>query len=580
MQDEIRKQEEAQAVPTGAHFAENGAAESAAEFVLNRPEESMPRNPFADEMPVFEFLTMPEEGLAALCEEFLPAMRLADLRFCREQYRREGRVATYGELRMLEALIAERRRSADRYVMSRIRIGDGTVAATYEDMMAKCRALYPNRQTPFTVAETAQVSGAYMNMIGRGSDRFVKAEPASPTLLPGTAFLLLVPGSAEEEGAYEGNLAELLTNPEIAPLYTGRYRVSRYGILGTLASLGKGIFADFSLLPRAEGEPLRLRDLVVAHGGRLMLSATRENAAWLCRYAERYALKAIYFAKVTETGRWRTSREISPATDLSIPFLLALLNGMDMSEVSLPEENFRAVCPHTCLTGDGASAKTGHAVTLLASPEENCFSAAVNLGLEAVIRLVCRGVDRRAIGFTMSYAFPRYGVSELEMGKNLSTILGAYRVMMELAAPECDSSVDYIGGSRRLACTAYTPHGGSAIPERAVETGTKIGYLSFCRNENGVPDFESFRQMCDHFHAWCAEGKIRSARGVSGDLLSAMADMASERVSITVSADAEAYRGCYCQGILFEFDGIDGISELGYGSAVAPAEQSEATEGL
>ena len=543
--------------------AENTAAADSHDFLWNTPEEK-PVDPFGDTVPVPGFLTLPEEGLAALCREWFPAMRTADLRFCREYYRRESRVATYGELRMLEALVAERRAGADGYVMSRIRIADETVAATYEDMMTKCRALYPERKTPFTVAEMAQISGAYMHRIGRGDDRFARVETAPPTLLPGTAFLLLTPASEGESGAYEEHLADFLTSDEIAPLYAGTHRVMRYGILGTLASLGNGVFADVSLLPREEGASLCLCDLVRAHRGRMMLSATRANAAWLCRYAERYGLRATYFAKVTETGRWRTSREVSPSIDLSCSFLQALLRGMDLSEVALPGEELRAVCGHTPLAGSThAPAQARYAVTLFATPEENCFSAAMNLALDAVLRLVSRGVDRRLIGLSLSYGFPRYETSEQEMGKNLSTILGAYRVTMELAAPEFESSVDYIRGGRRLLCTAYTSYRGNAIPGQVTGVGGRIGYLSFRRTEAGVPDFESFRQMCDLFGTWCAEGKVLSACGVTGDALSAMEDLQREGLRIERGADAGSYQGVFCQGILFEHTGIPGVPELG-----------------
>ena len=527
-------------------------------------------DPFGETAPAQGFLALSEEGLLAFGEAHLTGMHLADMRFCQAYYRREGRTPTYGELRMLEALIEERRRSAEGYVMSRIRIADDTVAATYEDMVAKCRVLFPNRNTPLTVADMAMVSGAYMNRIGRGGEAFSRKEEQTPALPTGTAFVLLMP--AEENGAYEQGLADMLTNPEIAPLYGGKHRVNRYGILGTLALLGNGVFADLRLLSQTDTEPIRLSDLVTEHHGRMMLSATRENAAWLCRYAERYGLRATYFAKLTETGRWRTSREASVAVDVDISFLCSLLHGMDLGELALPQEDFGAPYTHTRLMGGvRAPMSARRAVALLATAEENCFSAAVGLMLDATLHLVCRGVDRRSVGFSLSYGLPRYANGETEMGKNLSLILGAYRVTVELAAPEFESAVEYIGGGRRLACTAYTPSVGKNIPDRVTRAGSRVGYLTFRRNEAGVPDFEDFRQTCDRFIAWCERGIVLSARAVTGDAPSAASELASEGLCVEWKADTD-FR---LSGILFEYDGkcsLEGALEVGRTVAVSSGE--------
>lgn len=518
--------------------------------------------------PIADFGKFSDAALTALTTEIFGDMTLSDLRFCRDWYRQEQKTVTYGELGMLEALIAARRRSARNRAITRVCIRDRSLAQTYEDLLQKRRVLTSDLPPFLRLSEAADLAPRYMEMIGRGGERRHSAGSELPCLPSGTAFVLLTSCDGADRQIYEKRVGALLEDREISSWYRGWCRVDQYGILGTLAERCQGVFADTERLPQTGEKAFSLRDLVLSYQGCLIVYTTKDGAMWLNRYAERYSLQATYFAKATETGRWRTSRDHTPHTDIKISFLRALMHATDPSEAVLPTETMQYDASRI-MQGENLPVPNvaRYAVTRAAWAEENCFSHAVNSVLDAVIALVSQGVDRRAVGLSLSYELPEYAADAEEMGKDLALILGAYRVSMELAAPQYTSSLQFMGDERRIVCTAYSPAQPLPYAVRMVAEGNKIYWLSFAREANGMPNFESFRNMCDRFCALKEEGKVLLARPVAGDMTSVLQEMAVDRILLP-GKDASLCTSDGCQGILFACRTGEDLPEIGVAGAL------------
>ncbi len=531
------------------------------------------------------FHTSSEEEMKAFSADYTPSMNLSDFRFCQTQYRKDRRAPSFAELALLNGIVKERKSLADHRVISQVRIAVPAVADTYRDLSKKMVLLQPKRKHSPTLSELSLISGSYMRRIGRDEQTFEENElpfqwlcADGGTIFPnesqteepfvltaGVALVLLTPAE-DAEGSYEENISRFLAAPQIRPLYSRSLSVAQFGLLGSFVRHCQGILMDPEFLPLAEEEPFTIPHLISAYRGRTLLATTRENTAWLKEYAPQFGLSCTYFAKSTQTGRIRGPKELRPLLDFSIPFLKGLIDGQESATAFVGEENLRIACEHTSLSlkaDDGSSiclgegevtARKGLLFAPVLSPAgENCFSAALNTVTDSILRLVCRGIDRRSLGLSLTYSIPRLGMTEEEHGKNLGLILGAYRVAMELALPEEGTRVIYTDGERRVLCTAYAPTPQKKIPTRFVREGSPICYLSFQRTEDGLPRFESLRQMCDCFSELCAKGAILSARAVSGNPIATMRNMAKNG-TFAVTEKAEEFSAYFCQGILFELD--------------------------
>lgn len=527
--------------------------------------------------------------------EYLPRMNPSDRAFCQEAYRKKGRVPTEAEWRLLDGIVALRHGMAEAQAPAPLTAENKAPIETYRDLCAKLRVLEPHRVSPPTLSEAAAVAGAYLASIGRSArtQGGVGSEPAprlltakgeavslsltdTPTLRehihslpPETALLLL---TAEGASSYEDAVGELLSSPELSLLSPATLRVGEFGLLGTLSYLS-GIYADLSTLaPKEEIEPA---ELLLGFRGARILTATREQIPFLYDLSVRYGLRAVYFAKVTASGQWRARRSETSIIEMELSFLRRLMNGKERAAAKIPKERLRAVRRELPLyrsqEGQTEPLESGSYLTrdrLIFAPaasvgEQNPFGTAISTAIDALLCAVSAGVDRRALAFSFTYRLPRYETAEDALGKDLALILGAYRLCLELAAPEGGSSVDFCEGERALFCTAYGIPKQTPLPRFCLGGGTKLYYLSFRRDESGMPEFEDLRRACDTFHALYADGRVRSARSVAGILPEAARRMAGER-PLSPTEAMSAYGDGFCQGILFEAEEILGLPILAF----------------
>ncbi|MBQ9085565.1 MAG: hypothetical protein IJY47_00085 [Clostridia bacterium] len=478
------------------------------------------------------------EDFAALRKEVTPSMNEDDLRFCRDYFQSVKRVPYYGELRLLNRLVAKRREKADGTRVEALRCADEEIASTYRDLLAKLHVLFPQQKVSPSLSDIAQVSGTYLRMIGRGSPFFLPADgtPSRPSEEENpqevrAAFVLLYP--KENKDHYFDEIHALLTRDELRDVSPRRMPISEYGLLGTLARLPGGILANTELLPRKEDESL-FSILGDAYVGYELWNVPRDFAPKLCRLATEYDLIAVYFARTTENGEFVIHHTGTSPYCLSLTFARALMNRRYSAHALVTKEDFTAgsMIPTTkiCDSIKRLSASELPSMDLLTtlwerSAPSNCFSLGMNTCLDALLRLVSHGINRRAIGFSLTYSLPAHVSNEAELGQDLALLLGTYRVSLEFAAPESASLLQYEtheGNFRRLSCLAYASRPERLLTSAGGKPSDRVYFLALCPTPQGIPDFAELRRTCDRFTALWEEGKIHSAQSVSGSLSEAL----------------------------------------------------------
>ena len=180
----------------------------------------------------------------------------------------------------------------------------------------------------------------------------------------------------------------------------------------------------------------------------------------------------------------------------------------------------------------------------------NYFLAAINKTIDAVLSFITYGYDRQLISLYLKYNFPKDADSKT-LGNCLAMILGAYRVTCEL----CITDVSRISftSSENLSLSAYpfVKKEKAYMPSKLNANGSKLYLLSFSRLENGMPDFKSFRSMCDLYHIFSSHGEIKSALSINGNLRDAISKAEGAFRFIPSEKGAEMLNESFC-GILFE----------------------------
>ena len=194
-------------------------------------------------------------------------------------------------------------------------------------------------------------------------------------------------------------------------------------------------------------------------------------------------------------------------------------------------------------------------------PRENAFAEAVNGLTDALLTLVSHGIDRRTVCSAVAYEFPRHGVSEKELGENLALILGVYRVGVELVLREGMTDVNYTD-RRCLLATLYAEEPRRLIENKFTKEGSHITLLSLGSGSDGLVNFSDVRSLCDRFIELCKEGKVYSARAVTGDLSAALRDMSNELTAELADGGKPLIR-VNCRGILFETDADTDLNLIG-----------------
>ncbi len=535
---------------------------------------------------VTQFATMDRDNLASMAEDLNLAMSLTDLRFCQHYFAKvEQRDPTLDEIYFLDAIVRERKLSAYSYLYANVSATDGNAAQTYRDLNEKKASLAPAFSAPLAPKDVLPITATYLRKIGGitqsvlalESNRRHDVKNAQP-IPPETAIMLLLPedGSASAT-AYEWQVQSFTTAPTIATCIRRLLQTDHCGIACTLANKTTGIFADLSRFAGEDGKMPELSCLADDYIGRYLLFCGRDATEMLAERAPEFGLRAIYFAKVTLTGRFALRRDFNPHLMMDLGFLRALAGGLQDGSALVKKEELQLPTPHLPLEESDSVAVQNltrdlpklRFSTVKVSLEASPFSHALNAALDAVIGAVCAGANRRNLTLLTQFEFPIRGISPESLGDDLSAMLGVYRACIELSLlPQGYQNAS--GNDFSLLCLAA---GTEFISERAKPADTlasnSLYFLPVLRRQDGMPDFDHFRRMCDYVYHLYREKKIYQAYPVSGELSARLTAIAGGR-QFTLTSEGERLAPYFNQGILLEGKDLTDLSIVAYMEAAVP----------
>ena len=208
-----------------------------------------------------------------------------------------------------------------------------------------------------------------------------------------------------------------------------------------------------------------------------------------------------------------------------------------------PEKVMAAKVPTGGVTNTGTLMSYGFNPYL---SEKSPFHGAMYAVMESLARLVCAGGDNTQAKLTFQEYFEKLGRDENKWGKPLSALLGALKAQKEM-------KVAAIGGKDSMSGTfndisvpptlvsfAVVPFDTRKVVSGELKkAGDKLVLLQTKYDENGMPDFDTFRKTLAKLHELTEQGRMTAAYTLdAGGLAVTIAKMAFGN-SLGVKLDTE-----------------------------------------
>ena len=410
-------------------------------------------------------------------------MSLSDLAFCRDHYARRGRNdVSLSEIYLLDELVKASRGMLRSASVTELLTDNSDIRETYSDLYEKHRYLRGDSPLPLSIEAAAGTCFEYLCKIGAYNRQERNIPPCAEeklslnmsSIAQNTAFVMLTP--TEENLDYLPSALEFIAEAEDAIICARE--IDMCGIASALADMADGVYADLSAIPQMPSV-FELSHLITECHGAIVVATKKELLPELIAIAEGFGLSLAYFAKAvssdTLTVRYTSGRMISVDTAL---------------RSSLQAERFE-----------------------LCGEVSEYFYRAVNTTISAILSAVCLGSDRSQIRLNTRYLFPS-ALTPLTCSCALATVLGAYRVMCELCLPDIPKIKYRNDDETYFDATAYISIGRSDIPREFSAERSYVYLLSFDRTESGLPNFSSFRSMCDFYRTCVITSRVISAKAI------------------------------------------------------------------
>ena len=207
----------------------------------------------------------------------------------------------------------------------------------------------------------------------------------------------------------------------------------------------------------------------------------------------------------------------------------------------------------------------------------NPFMGAVYAVVDSVAKAVCAGADYKDIYLTFQEYFEKLGTDPKRWGKPLAALLGGYYVQEKLSLAAIGGK-DSMSGSFNdidvpptLTSFAVAPLDASrAVSSEFKNENNLVFWLRPKYDENGLPDFDSLKQLYDMLYMMMSDtkiGLIKSAYAVGfGGVMEAVCKMAMGNklgFEFTDCCDKSELFKAWYGSIIIEVDGVKATGSLG-----------------
>lgn len=481
-----------------------------------------------------------KDQLAELRNELSLNVSLQTLSFCSQYYKNQNRDPFVDELKTLDALSITLEQDLDSITPTELLTNDEFAAETYADLLQKRKALHPNATYPCTLREAARLASAYLFRAGKSKpsrcaamvpehlshSRYLVGDsvftahnsPFRLRILPystaeasvGDVFLLTSPEKGQTQLQFEKAMESLLQSDKLRPYLKGVYTVPKGGILPLLLECVNGLRISLSSFSKL-GIPMPMTVLTNQFASSKVLRVTPGRLSALLRSLSAEGILTFAFAEVTNDANYTFYRGNDEPFSLHTQFLRMLFHYRSVSakladefSVSPSKINHRVVteanCKYLSLNVPNSETVKIHDVlsaAASATAKQAHYKTALYTVLCPILSLCATGTNYSDQLLSIGIDFPSVTTDPLTVGAMLSSILGIYRAQTELGIPAQAISIHNEGNISSPTVTAFATAAGDPISGELTQKNSKVYCLSPRMYENGLPDFNSLREMMD-----------------------------------------------------------------------------------
>ena len=374
----------------------------------------------------------------------------------------------------------------------------------------------------------------------------------------------------------ERKIQRLFRNPEVTTLIKKSNDFGAGGVSVAIGEIADSLEIDLDILP-LKYEGLNGTELAISESQeRIAVVVDAKDKDQFIHFCERENIKAVEVAKVTDSGRMQMFWKGTKIVDLSREFLnsngcaksqnaeISHLQKLENQPEIFNEENLIRILSdkntasqkgllemfdssvgattvamplggkHQITEMEGSvqtlpvlNAKNVETVSLAAwgfdaeTSSQNSLIGAADAVVESVAKIVAMGGDYRKIRLSFQEYFEKLGQNPEKWGKPLASLLGAYDAQMNFGLAA-------IGGKDSMSGTYQNLNVPPTLISFACADGQKkhiispefkqaennIYHFYHQNKENGLPDYETLKEVFDFVHQQIKAGNIVSVKTV------------------------------------------------------------------
>lgn len=374
----------------------------------------------------------------------------------------------------------------------------------------------------------------------------------------------------------ERKIQRLFRNPEVTTLIKKSNDFGAGGVSVAIGEIADSLEIDLDILP-LKYEGLNGTELAISESQeRIAVVVDAKDKDQFIHFCERENIKAVEVAKVTNSGRMQMFWKGAKIVDLSREFLnsngcaksqnaeISHLQKLENQPEIFNEENLIKILSdkntasqkgllemfdssvgattvamplggkHQITEMEGSvqtlpvlNAKNVETVSLAAwgfdaeTSSQNSLIGAADAVVESVAKIVAMGGDYRKIRLSFQEYFEKLGQNPEKWGKPLASLLGAYDAQMNFWLAAIGGKDSMSGTYQNLnvpptlisfACAdGQKKH---IISPEFKEVGNNIYHFYHQNKENGLPDYETLKEVFDFVHQQIKAGNIVSVKTI------------------------------------------------------------------
>lgn len=406
------------------------------------------------------FALFTDTQLSSMKNELGLFMGIEQLKFIRDHYKNTKQTAILlEEVYLLDEIFKASGNINENALIYEVSTENKELASVYEDLLQKRRVTAGDNAPMMSLSDAANVYSLYSQSIGL-TPKEASLQKEKLSFDDKTAFIYLYSESNDSE--YDKNAMEFISTEAFSNLAYLAKKIDKRGIAYALATLSDGIYADLHSIPDLNVTP-ELSHLATEAYGKYIVATKKENIDILSELAQEFSLKCSYFARAYSNKKFTLRKVGRTQMSLDTSLILHLGNYKYKGAFYLDDED---------------------------------YVKRQNELVDTLLPSLANGAALDEISISAKYDFSENASDEHIKGRALSAVLGTYRAEVELCVAAKKAEVNYTDIEYPEAKFSSCCNKKQKLELSDIHTDAYIYFLSFNKNENGTPDYNSLRTMC------------------------------------------------------------------------------------